>query len=198
MRRPYIVRYIGCMPFDLKKIREEIEASPLPSPVPPDAAAAIVADCFRMAGKPPPADAAWAAWSSEPRSAWGEQIGVLAHFLATTRLRENTVEALRRAGDRRKALPDFIDRVAPLSAEMIRANAFRQEEFLRAWAAWCLAPIEGETAPESERRLDRLDYRKTLKEYRTAEEARKKEDVARAKTLKEAEERAAAARGWRE
>jgi hypothetical protein len=186
------------MPMDLKKLRDEIAAAPLHSPVPLEVAVAVISDCFRMAERAPVEDARWEKWKKKPRKLWAEQMGILAHFLASTSLRETTVEALRKAGDRRGALADFFERVEPLTAEMIRANLFRQEEFLRVWAAWCLAPIEGESAQAAERRLDRLDYRKTLEEYRKAEDARKKEGVARAKALKEAEERETAARGWRE
>jgi hypothetical protein len=186
------------MPFDWKRIREEIAASPLHSPYPLAVAVAIVNDCFRMAEKAPLDDGAWEAWKKKPRAFWAEQMGVLAHFLATTTLREATVEALRGAGDRRGDLDAFFARVEPLTAEMVRANAFRQEEFLRCWAEWCGARVGGESAAESRRRLDQLDYRKALEEYDKADKARKKEEAARLKALKEAEERETAARGWRE
>ncbi|MCU0723411.1 MAG: hypothetical protein MUC63_07330 [Planctomycetes bacterium] len=186
------------MPLDLKKTQEEIAAAPIHSPFPLEVAVAVVGDCFRMAERAPVDDSLWEKWEKKPRKLWAEQMGILAHFLSSTSLRETTVEALRKGKDRRDALDDFFARVEPLTAEMIRANAFRQEEFLRCWADWCGTGIRGETPAESRRRLEQLDYRKALEEFGKAKTARKKEDAARLKALKEAEEREAAARGWRE
>ncbi len=124
---------------------------------------------------------------------------MLAHFLAVSDLRLASVAALRAAGaNATEVLPQFFDRVQPLTGEMVRANVFRQEEFLRRWVEALQGGIAGETPEESGRRLQSLDYRKTLAELREAEDARKREFTARAQALKEAAERDAAARGWRE
>ena len=48
------------------------------------------------------------------------------------------------------------------------------------------------------RRLDQLDYRKTMADYKAAEQSRKEEAARRAKLLAEAAQREADARGWRE
>ena len=81
---------------------------------------------------------------------------------------------------------------------MIRANAFRQEEFLRRWIEAVGGSVAGESAKDSKKRLEQLDYRKTLAEYDRAEKARQAEAARRAKLLQEAADREAAARGWRE
>lgn len=186
------------MAFDIPALQGEIARSPLHSPYPLDVAIAIVDDCLRLAGKAPVAARQWERWGEEMGPLWPEQLGVLAHFLATTSLRSLTVDAIRRAGDLRTGLPHFFRAIAPLTAEMIRSNRFRQEELLRQWAAWCRGEIAGETPAQSQTRREELDYNKTLAEYKRAEAARKREEARRARLLKEAEERAAAARGWRE
>ncbi len=60
------------------------------------------------------------------------------------------------------------------------------------------ADIEGETSAKARERLERLDYRKTLKDYKEAEKKRKAAAKARLKALKKAQARETAARGWRE
>lgn len=55
-----------------------------------------------------------------------------------------------------------------------------------------------ETARQSKARLQQLDYRTTLQEFKKAEAARKEEAKRRAKLLQEARDREAAAHGWRE
>jgi hypothetical protein len=124
---------------------------------------------------------------------------MLAHFLGFPALRAATVEALsasRRAmGD---VLVEVFREIAPLEAEMLRANAFRQEEALRTWARAVGGGIAGETAQQSAERLAKLDYKRTLAEYEAAEKARKVEQEKREKELAEAAAREAEARGWRE
>lgn len=189
------------MAFDLGKIRSEVQAAPIPSPYPADLSIAIVNDSFRMAGIIPLSEEKWRLWTGRgrPNPLLVEQIGMLAHFLAMTSLREETVRALNAPPfDVEKALAGFFEAIAPLTAEMIRSNAFRQEEFLRKWIDGVGGTIEGETPKVSKKRLDQLDYRKTVTEYNRAEKARKAEAARRAKMLQEAAQREADARGWRE
>jgi hypothetical protein len=186
--------------FDLGRIRTEAQAAPLPSPYPFDLAIAIVNDTFRLAGLAPPDTKKWKQIAPRAKKKLGEeQVGMLAHLLATTSLREGTVSAIDPGRfDAPPALGAFFEAVAPLTAEMIRANAFRQEEFLRRWIEAVGGEIAGESRKESKKRLEQLDYRKTLAEYDRAEKTRQAEAARRAKLLKEAAEREAAARGWRE
>jgi hypothetical protein len=123
----------------------------------------------------------------------------LAHALATTSLRHEAVQALRASSSRPDRLLDgFFDAIAPLTAEMIRSNSFRQEEFLRRFVEALGGQVAGETERVSARRLEQLDYRKTLAEFQRAEKARASEAERRAKLLAEAAKREADARGWRE
>jgi hypothetical protein len=187
------------MPFDPKRILSEAAAAPPVAAVDVQLAAAIVNDTLRMARTKPLPDDLWNDWMSGASPQTREQLGVLAAWLATTSLREATIEAL--AGQRpdaARSLKGWFDAVAPLTGEMLRGNAFRQEEAVRKWAAAWGGSIVGETKDESFRRLDQLDYRKALAEYERAEKARKEEAERRAKAIREAEEREAAARGWRE
>lgn len=183
---------------DLAAIRAELDRAPLVSPFPHEVATAVVADLWRRAGRAPPDDAAWARWAKRsPR--WREQLGMLAHVLTATGLAAAAVACL--AGSDRPAedvMDELVDGIRPLTAEMIRSNAFRQEEFLRRFVACLPGRIAGESPERSARRLDKLDYRKTLAEYRAAEKAREKEAAERRKAILEAQQRAAAARGWRE
>ena len=188
------------MAFDLKRIRSEAQAAPLPSPYPLDLAIAIVNDTLRLASLAPPNAKKW---KQAPLKGKGklheEQVGMLAHLLATTSLRDETVSAIDpKRFDVTKTLGAFFEAVAPLTAEMIRANAFRQEEFLRQWIEAVGGEVAGESRKESKKRLEQLDYRKTLAEYDRAEKSRQAEAGRRAKLLQEAAEREAAARGWRE
>jgi hypothetical protein len=128
-----------------------------------------------------------------------EQLGMLAHALVTTALREESVATLsRKPVEPMAALPAFLEKVEPLTAEMIRSNAFRQEEFLRRFIEALGGSIDGESAKQSKARLQQLDYRTTLAEFNKADAARKEEAARRAKLLQEARDREAAARGWRE
>lgn len=184
------------MECDIDEISDELERAVLHSPIPLDVAIAIVSDCFRMAECAPVPDEDWERWEEEAGPLWREQMGMLAHLLATTSLREITVSALAESGeDRRGELSRFFERIEPLTAEMIRSNAFRREECIRRWLQWCGAEIAGESPEESTRRLQRLDYRKTLAEYERAEMARKQEMKSR---MEKARRQKSAARGWRE
>lgn len=186
------------MPFDLARIKKELEDALITSPYPADLSAAVVSDTFRLAGVVPPEPSAWKAWIKK-RPLREEQLGMLAHILLNTSLRAQSVGTLQRKPvEPLAALPVFLDKVEPLTAEMIRSNAFRQEEFLRRWIEVIGGSIQGETAKQSKVRLLQLDYRTTLVEFDKAEAARKEEAKRRAKLLQEARDREAAARGWRE
>ena len=193
------------MSFDLSKIEKELGAASAVSPCEAELAVAMLNDGLRLADRAPIDDETWSRLMKEPAPLWAEQLGMLARFLATSdELRQQTVEAW--GGDRRQstaeyALVGFKDKIAPLTAEMIRANAFRREEFLRRWAECCNGPIEGEKREQSRKRVKKLDYREALREFHRAEKQRTKEEQQRQELLRiAAEERArqAEARGWRE
>lgn len=194
------------MPFDLKRIQGEITSAPLYTPMPPELAAAIVNDVFRAARATPVKDEVWARWQKKPPTDWGakdwpEQLGALAHLLSTTGLREASVEALSKETAVKDGLEAFFQSIKPLTGEMIRGNAFRQEEFLRKWANALGGTIAGEQPADSARRLDQLDYSKALAEFKRAEDQRKVEAEQRAKAIADAAAAAAAAAsssGWRE
>jgi hypothetical protein len=119
--------------------------------------------------------------------------------LVTTSLRARTLAALEAARPAAKAvLEAFLDGTAPLTAEMVRQNPFRREEFLRQWIRGCRGEVAGETEKQSQERLAQLDYREALAEYKKAEVARKAEAARRAQLLREAREREEQAKGWRE
>ena len=119
--------------------------------------------------------------------------------VAVTSLRDASVAALTASrAPMLAALTGFFAEIAPLEAEMIRSNAFRQEELLRWWMRALGGGIAGETPADSAARLAKLDYKKALVEYAAAEKARAAEAEKRAQALKEAAEREAEARGWRE
>jgi hypothetical protein len=185
------------MPFDLARILTEVEAAGAPPSYPAALAAAVISDCIRRAGRVPPPAQDWHAWSRKPGPHWEEQLAAIAHLLNTTSLRDATVEAL---STRKKAplLPPFFEAVAPISAEMVRTNPFRREEFLRRWIEWAGGRVLGETPAASAKRLEQLDYRKTLSEYAKADRARKAEAERRARLLAEAAAKEAEAKGWRE
>ncbi len=184
------------MDCELEGLISEVEQAPLHSPFPLDVSIAIVSDCFRMASLEPVLEKDWQRWEEKTGTLWREQMGMLAHLLTSTSLREVTVAALcEAADDRRPMLHRFFDQIEPLSAEMIRSNKFRREECIRRWLQWCGAGVSGESLQESQSRLDRLDYRKTLEVYERAEKARKEEMKVR---MEKARQQKAAARGWRE
>jgi hypothetical protein len=186
--------------FDLGRIRRELESAPPGAPVSTEVAVAVVADTFRDAGLAPPSSTAFRELLARA-SQRTEQLGALAHILAASSLRAATVEALAAAppGDAVAALDGFFETIWPLTAQLILENPFRQEEVLRRWAATWGGAIAGEAASESARRLDQLDYRKTLVELEKAEKSRLAEAQKRAEALRKAREEAEeAARGWRE
>jgi hypothetical protein len=187
------------MPLVLTQLEQEAAAAPLVSPYSLDLSAAVIADAFRLAGQRPPPAATWPKLQKAHPERLVEQAGLLAHLLASTSLRAATTEAINSTKkDATAGLGEFFDQVEPLTGEMVRANAFRREEFVRKWlATWGGRPA-GESAEQSAKKLAALDYRTTLAEYQKAEAARKAEAEKRAQLLKEAEEREAAARGWRE
>ncbi|KAA0251901.1 hypothetical protein FBQ97_01610 [Acidobacteria bacterium ACD] len=187
------------MPFDVKKVMRELEAEPLLSPYPDELARAVVYDVFRHAGQRPPSGSHWDGLSTGaglPRMA--EQAGMLAHALASTSLGKETRRAL--TGDRspEEVLDRFFRSIEPLTAELVRNNALRQEEFVRKWIAavsGTVGSVAGETPEESRRRLEGLDYGNTLAEYKKAEKAREQEAKRRAEALRKAAEAAAAQMG---
>jgi hypothetical protein len=184
------------MDCDIDQIVREVQKAPLHSPFPLDVSIAIVNDCFRMAVVAPVIDDEWARWKEQLGSLWSEQMGLLAHLLSVTSLQSVTVASLRQAGgDRRGELRTFFERIEPLTAEMIRSNAFRREECIRRWLEWCAADIRGESAEESQQRLAQLDYREALAEFKRAEAAREEEAEGR---MERARKQKTAARGWRE
>lgn len=185
------------MAFDLARIKKELEGALIASPYPAELSAAVVSDTFRLAGIVPPEPSAWKALRKKPLRE--EQLGMLAHILLNTALREQSVESLQKKPvEPLAALPVFLEKVEPLTAQMIRSNVFRQEEFLRRFIEAVGGGIEGETAKQSKARLQQLDYRTTIAEFNKAEAARKEEAKRRAKLLQDARDREAAARGWRE
>jgi len=186
------------MAFDIAAIRRELDAAPPSAELPWAVGVAVASDTFRLAGLVPPVVKVWDGWRRKwPRAE--ELLAELARALAATSLRVETVrslEALRPVA--KAALEEFFDASAPLTAEMVRSNTFRQEEFLRHWIRTCGGAIEGETEQASRERLKQLDYREALAEYKKAEAARRSEAARRAQLLREARERAESAKGWRE
>jgi hypothetical protein len=184
--------------FDLAAIRRELDAAPPSAELPWEVGVAVVSDTLRLAGLVPPGARVWAGW----RKKWPRALALvpeLARALAVTSLRAETVRTLEAAGALpRNAFETFLDQVAPLTLEMVRSNPFRQEEFLRYWIERCGGTVAGETPDESHARLEQLDYRQALAEYKKAESARKAEAARRAQLLREAKEREEQAKGWRE
>lgn len=192
------------MALSLRQFETELAAAPLASPYSWPLTLAVICDVYRLAGRaPPPASLFELPGDTkefqQQRSRRADQLGVLAHLLASTSLRDESVRALQCAApDPAQALPAFFAAVEPLTAEMIRANAFRREELVRRWLEVVGGMVDGETPAQSQARLQQLDYRSTLSEYGRAEKAREAEAERRAKLLREAQERETAARGWRE
>ena len=178
---------------------KEFAANPLVSPYSRELALAVVCDSFRRAAKAAPRPDLWIELAGLYPLRFDEQVRMLGHLLASTSLGAATVEAQRTSTvEPKAAITAFFEQIEPLTAEMIRANAFRREEVMRKWLTACGGSIAGETADQSATRLRALDYRSTLAEYTKAEVARKAEASERARLIREAEEREAAARGWRE
>jgi hypothetical protein len=186
------------MAFDIAAIKRELQSAPPSADLPWAVGVAIVSDTFRLAGLAPPGSKTWEQWRRKwPRA--GELVVELARVLAASSLRAETVRALGSSHPTPKlALEGFLEATSPLTAEMVRDNPFRQEEFVRHWIAGCRGEIAGETASQQQARLDLLDYRQVLSEYKKAETARKAEAQRRAQLLAEAKKRAEQAQGWRE
>ncbi len=203
------------MTFDLAQIRAELGTLAVESPLSRALAIAVVNDCMRTATRVPPGSAAWdmllagkCAPDGTPTGPREQQVAMFAQMLivspllraSTTAAMETALEheiTLSAAGASQR-LEELFQKIMPLTAEMMRANAFRQDEALRRWIEAWGGVIEGETAEVSAVRLEQLDYRKTLVEYDKASKARTEEAGRRAEALKKAQEAEAAARGWRE
>ncbi|NOK37857.1 hypothetical protein HMI49_32125 [Corallococcus exercitus] len=187
------------MAVSIPHLREQLAATPIVSPYPHDLAVAIVCDTFRLASQRPPSQAEWAKLEQRVKNPlFHEQVGMLAHVLVSSDLRKKTVLYLTPDRTPQARLQQFFEEIHPLTAEMVRSNAFRQEEFLRKWLAALGADIEGETEAESKRHLKDLDYRQAVTDLRKVEDARKKEADRRKELLQEAARKDAEARGWRE
>src|SRR5262245_6665862 len=149
--------------MDLARVRAELAENLLVSPYPAALAAAILADVWRLASLRPLLVGEWDALRRAVGTRFDGQLGMLAHALASTSLRAASVEALAASRVAMGAmLTHFFAEIAPLEAEMIRANAFRQEELLRWWMRGLGGEVAGETPAESAARLAKLDYKKTL------------------------------------
>ncbi|MCP3099101.1 hypothetical protein LZ198_09495 [Myxococcus sp. K15C18031901] len=188
------------MDFDIKHIRKQLADTPLVSPYPHDLSVAIICDTFRLANLRPPSRQDWTVLEQRDRGAglWKEQVMMLAHLLTATELRATTAATLRPNMDATTLLQRFFTEVEPLTAEMIRSNVFRLEEFLRKWVHAVEGRVKDEAPQQSAARLKQLDYRTALQEMQRADEARKQEVERRKQELQEAALRATEARGWRE
>jgi hypothetical protein len=187
------------VPLVLSELEKEFAARPLVSPYALELAIAVVSDAFRRANKAAPPPGLWGELRQRYPARFAEQLGMLAHLLASTSLAAATVEAVgATALEPAAGIAVFFEQIEPLSAEMIRGNVFRREELVRKWLGAFGGGIAGETGEQSAARINALDYRATVAEYAKAEAARKAEASERARLLREAEEREAAARGWRE
>ncbi|MCC6132068.1 MAG: hypothetical protein IT186_19270 [Acidobacteria bacterium] len=184
------------MAFSIRNIQDELARSPLVSPYPEDLAVAVISDVFRRAGQRPASLDEWKGFRTLKVPRLLEQSGMLAWAFHVSSLAAETVArpVLPPAGD---VLGLFFISIEPLTAELIRSNTFRQEEFLRKWVLSVGGSIEGESPEESQRRLSRLDYGNALKEFERARKARLEEARIR-REKEEAERRAAEARGWQE
>lgn len=185
-------------PFDLSRVQSELLGAGVPRELPFEVGVAVVSDTFRLAGLAPPPAAHWQHQAKAHRLL-PEQLAFLVHLLLSTSLREQAVKSL--AGSDlqpARAFEAFFEAVAPLTGEMLRTNRFRQEELLRRFVACLGGSVAGESAAQSSRKLEQLDYRKTLAEYQKAEASRAKEAERRAQLLREAAQREEYAKGWRE
>ena len=185
------------MAFNITVIMEEVAAAPSMSPLPDAVARATLNEVFTEAGVEAVTPDRWAALTAEPGSLAPEQLRMLAWLMrASPTLRASSVDAI--MSQAHLFLAPFLDAIEPITAEMIRANRFRQEEVLRRWASVVGTGIEFESRSKSRKRLTRLDYKKTLKEYTGADAKAKAAEEARIKALEEARQREADSRGWRE
>ncbi|QSQ21065.1 hypothetical protein JY651_38610 [Pyxidicoccus parkwayensis] len=187
------------MRFDIQNLQQQLATALIVSPYPHELAVAIICDTFRMANVRPPSLQDWQSLETYARHPlWREQVQMLAHLLAGSALRDGSAKAMGKGTESMNLLRRFFEDIAPLTAEMVRSNGFRQEEFLRKWVRAVGGEVLNESPKESAKRLDQLDYRKAQQEMKRAEEARKKEAERREQLLREAQQREAEARGWRE
>ena len=191
------------MTFDLARIKLDVEAAPIEPPYALDLAIAVLADLFREARLPPPADESWMPLLARGSQAAnrGAQLAALARLVAISALRPASVAALaaRPPRDPAALFEGFLESIAPVTAELVAENPFRREEVIRRWIEALGGTIAGEAPEASRRRLEQLDYRRTLAEYEKAERSRLAEAQKRAEALrKAAAEAAEAAKGWRE
>lgn len=187
------------MLFDIPDLKKQLAAAPIVSPFSHELSLAIICDTFRLGNVRPPSRQDWTSLEQRARHPlWREQVVMLAHLLAGSALRDQSAKVLRKSSDATAILQRFFEDITPLTAEMVRSNAFRQEEFLRKWVRAVDGQVLNESAKESAQRLDQLDFRKAQQEMKRAEEARKKEAERREQLLREAQQREAEARGWRE
>ena len=195
------------MSLDLTRVRAEASAVLTSPPYGRALAVAVLNDRLRLAGQQPIPSSGWQRLlaGKHPADDAGEdhreeQIVRLAQLCAETSLGAETVARLAALGKKEpeRRLARFLAEVWPITGAMIVDNAFRQEELLRRWLAALDGEVAGESAAESARRLDQLDYRKALSEYERADKARKAEAKKRERAIREAQERAAAAQGWHE
>jgi len=191
------------MTFDLNRIKLDVDAAPIEPPYALDLAIAVLADLFREARLAPPPDESWApllARGSQPANR-PAQLAALARLIAISALRPASVAALaaRPPKDPAAVFEGFLETIAPVTAELVAENPFRREEVIRRWIEALGGTIAGEAPEASRRRLEQLDYRRTLAEYEKAERSRLAEAQKRAEALrKAAAEAAEAAKGWRE
>lgn len=163
-------------PLPVAAMQAALHAVALQPPVPPDVAIAVVNDCLRLAGRVPVADATWDAWWRDSHPSWTAQVGMLGAWLMDRTPQGLTIGWMGAAtASPDRVLESFFAAIAPLSAEMLRNNPYRQEEFVRRWGACWGASMAGETADQSAARLAWLDYRQTLAEYERARRARREE-----------------------
>jgi hypothetical protein len=189
--------------FDLAAITRALDAAPPEAEASLELAAAVLADLWRAAGLAPPADGLWAALvarGTQPAHRAG-QLAALARFAAVSPLGAATVDALRARppGDAGAVFEAWLEGIHPVAPGLLHENPFRREEAVRRWGEAVGGAFLGESADASRRRLEQLDYRRTLAEYEKAEKARLAEAQRRAEALRRAaEQAAAAAAAWRE
>lgn len=91
-------------------------------------------------------------------------------------------------------LQDFLYRIRGIPPELLTKSVFRQEEFLRHWAATFQIPIVGEDPAQTSRALLLGDYLRALKEAALAEKKLMSELEERNRIIAELQKKAAAIR----
>jgi len=177
------------MNFDIERVRAELQGAVLLSPVSWPLAIAVLDDLLRDGAQPPLQEAGWAGLQTPARPLIAEQLGMLAHLLQTSpHLRTASVASLLgRSGDLTAAFAVFLDTIPGVTGEMIRKNRHRQEEVVRRWAQLCGGAFLGETRPQSEAAVTRLDYRRAQAELAKAEVRRAYKQAERDRLLAAAE-----------